>query len=401
MGFADNILALRSPPAAPVEQRSELGSSAIPGPAANVGSFAAVNLSTTESALQQVAIWAAQDLIASVAAQLPIDTYRKQADGTNRNIPNPRIIDDPDGMGHGSQDWVYQYLGSKLSRGNTYGKQAYDDNGFPSQVVLYDPDEVSGWRDKNTGAVRWRVCGVDLPAGTPMWHRRSYPRAGHLLGLSPIKVHATTIRLGISSSRFGAQFFTDSAIPSALLTNSEVEIDGTVAAEVKSRWMAAIYGTREPAVFGKGWEYKQLSLAPEESQFLETNKYSQAQCARIYGPNVAEILGYETGGSMTYANVVDRSIDFLKFTLNRHLRDVETTMSLWLPRGQFVKLNRAALLETDLLSRFKAYQIAIGSHFMAPSEPRGFEDWAPLTAAQKKELEDMPAPKPPKEEPPK
>lgn len=400
MGFADNILALRTAPAAPVEQRSELGSSAIPGPmSGGVGSFAAVDLSSTMSALQQVAIWAAQDLIASISSQLPVDTYIAQPGG-NTNIPNPRVVDDPDGMGHGSQDWIYQYLTSKLSRGNVYGRQVFDANGYPTQVVLYDPEQVDGRRDRVTGEVQWRVCGTTVPA-SQMWHRRSYPRAGHLLGLSPVQVHATTIRLGIASSRFGAQFFSDSAIPSGLLTNDQEEIDSTIAKEVKARWMAAVYGTREPAVFGKGWKYEQLSLAPEESQFLETNKYSQAQCARIYGPNVAEILGYESGGSMTYANMVDRSIDFLKFTLNRHLRDVESTMSLWLPRGQFVKLNRAALLETDLLTRFKAYQTAIGSRFLAPSEARAYEDLQPLTPSQQEELASMPAAQPPKEDPPK
>lgn len=391
MGLADGVLAVRR--GGPVEKRAEWGTSAIPGPLQGQGNgtFAQVNLSKMEYAYQQIAVWSSIDLIASVASQLPLDTFRKMPDGTNKNIGNPKIIEDPDGTGHGAQDWVYQYLGSKLGRGNTYGRQAIGADGLPTQTVLYHPDDVDGRRDPVTGEVKWRVNYKEVPA-SQVWHRRSYPVAGRLLGTSPIGVHATTIGLGISSTRFGAQFFTDGAIPSALLTNEETPIDGKVAAEVKSRWMAAIYGTREPAVMGKGWKYAQISLAPEESQFLETNKYTQAQCARIFGPNVAEILGYETGGSMTYANVVDRSMDFLKYTLNRHLRDLESTMSAWLPRGQFVKVNRGALLETDLLSRFKAYGMAIGGHFMAPSEARSFEDWAPMSEDQKAELEAMPMP---------
>lgn len=401
MGFADNILAARRPAAA-LEQRAEWGSSAIPGPAGAAQSFATVPLDSVESNLQQVAAWSAMDLIASVSAQLPLDTYRRTSDGRTRAITNPAVIDDPAGDGYGSQDWVYQYLISKLSRGNAVGRQVLDQStGYPLQTVLYHPDRVYGWRDRVTGQVRWRIEGVEVPDPKNIWHRRTYPMPGCLMGMSPLALHTTTIRLGVSSSRFGAQFFSDSAVPSALLTNEEVELDETIAKKVKSRWMGAIYGTREPAVFGKGWKYQQVSLAPEESQFLETNKYSQAQTARIFGPNVAEILGYETGGSMTYANVVERSIDFLKFTLNRHLRDVETTMSLWLPRGQFVKVNRNALLETDLLSRFKAYQIAIGSRFLAPSEARDREDLEPFTPAQQAEFDAMPAMQPPKEEPPK
>lgn len=391
MSFAQSILDRRRGKPATIEKRAEWGSSAIPGPLAmgSGGSFANVNLAGLESNLQQVAIWASMDLIASVAAQLPLDTFKKISDKQARNIGNPKVIEDPAGDGQGSEDWVYQYLVSKLGRGNAVGKQVIDPNtGYPLQTVLYHPDTVRGERDRITGRARWWVDGREKDA-SEIWHRRSYPMPGCLTGMSPLQIHMTTIQLGVASTRFGAQFFTDGATPSAALTNEEAEIDGTQAAEVKARWMSAVWGTREPVVFGKGWKFDTISLAPEESQFLETNKYSQAQCARIFGPNVAEILGYETGGSMTYANVEQRSIDFLKFTLNRWLRDLEKTMTLWLPRGQFVKANRNALLETDLLTRFKAYQIGIGSKFLAPSEVRETEDRPPLTAAQKKELESI------------
>lgn len=395
MGFADNILAARRRgETVKAEKRAEWGSSAIPGPLAGGGSFATVSLGTLENNFQQVAIWSSQDLLASVSAQLPIDTYKLLPDGGKKNIGNPKVIEDPGGEGHGVADWVYQYLISKLSRGNAVGRPFYDSNGYPTQIVLYHPDEVQGWRDRSTGRPQWRIDNRMVDP-SEVWHRRSYAMPGAFLGLSPLTIHQTTIRLGVSSTRFGAQFFSDSAIPSAILKNDEENIDQTIATEIKARWMNAVYGTREPVVFGKGWDHKTVSLNPDESQFLETNKYSQAQCARIYGPNIAEILGYETGGTMTYANVEQRSIDFLKFTLNRWLRDLELTMSMWLPRGEFVKVNRAALLETDLLTRFKAYQIATGNRpFLAPSEARDYEDLRPFTEAQMQELESVPAAKP-------
>ncbi len=388
MGFAQDVLARRRGGAA-VEKRAEWGSSAIPSPlaAGGGGSFATVNLASMESNFQMIAIWSAIDLICSVASQLPIDTFKKQGDGSSKNVGNPKVIEDPAGDGYGAADWVYQYLLSKLGSGNVVGRQTFDaSTGYPVQTVLYHPDTVRGERDRVTGRRRWWIDGKEEPNPDNVWHKRSYPVPGCLMGMSPLRTHMTNIQLGIASTRFGAQFFSDSAIPSALLTNEEAEIDQPQATEVKARWMSAIWGTREPAVFGKGWKYSPISLNPDESQFLETNKYSQAQCARIYGPNVAEILGYETGGTMTYSNQVERSMDFLKYTLNRWLRDVENVMTAWLPRGQFVKLNRKALLETDLLGRFKAYQLAIASKFMAPSEAREKEDWAPLTDEQREEI---------------
>lgn len=398
-------LAARVQARAAVERRSvaTFGDSSIPGPMGDVasGSFASIDLRDMESSLQKIAIWSAVDLIAGVAGQLPLDTYRTDADGVAQPIGNGRLVDDPGGEGHGAGDWVYQYLSSKLLRGNAYGKLDSPDNrtGYPTQIVLYHPDDVTGWRDRN-GVTQWRVNGVTVPAAE-IWHRRSYPVAGCLLGMSPILKHATTIGAGIAAGRFGAQFFTDGAHPTSLLINSEEEIDGTKAREVKNRFVATVWGSREPIVLGRGWDHRPVSVTPEESQFLQTQQYTGAECCRIFGPGLAEILGYDTGTSMTYSNIEQRAIDLLKFVLNRWLRDVESVLTRYLPGGQYVRFNRKALLETDILTRYKAHNMAIAGHYMAPSEIRPIEDLPPLTPEQLAEIDKLavPAPilRPPKE----
>jgi HK97 family phage portal protein len=380
MGFADRVIARAAP-----EQRAitEWGSSAIPGPLGNMamggGSYSSVDLRRSEASLQKVAVWSSIDLIAGIASQLPLQTFRSQPDGTGKTIANPKFVDDPGGDDQGTGDWVYQYLGSKLMRGNAYGRPAsYDPmTGNPTQIVLLHPDDVKGSRDRYTGVVTWRVNGQDVPA-SQMWHRRAYPVAGQLLGLSPIGQHATTIGQGISAARFGMQFFSDGGHPSSMLHNTEEEIDQTKATVVKSRFMSTVWGSREPLVMGRGWEYKPLSIAPNESQFLETQKFTGAECCRIFGPNVAEILGYETGGSMTYANQEQRAIDFLKFTLNRWLRDVEAVFTRYLPRPQYVRFDRRVLLETDLLTRYQAHKTARDIGLSNIDELRAAEDMSPL-----------------------
>jgi phage portal protein BeeE len=162
-------------------------------------------------------------------------------------------------------------------------------------------------------------------------------------------------------------------------------------------------GTREPVVLGKGWKWQQISIAPEESQFLQTNKYTEAQCARIYGPGMAEVLGYETGNTMTYANVEQRDIHLLTYALDKWLVKIEKILSGMLPGPRFVRIDRAALLRTDLLTRYKAHAIGIAGRFLAPSQVRTIEDMPPFTDEEKAEIEAMalvlPAPslRPPKE----
>lgn len=396
MGFAERVLARTAAP----ERRAvaEWGTSAIPGPLgdmAGAGTFASIDLRKAEASLQKVAVWASVDLIAGLASQLPIDVFQARPDGSTNMIDTPKFVKDPGGDRRGTGDWIYQYLLSKLLRGNAYGKVADVDprNGNPTQIVLYHPDDVHGRRDRISGEPKWRVQGFDVP-NSEMWHQRSYPVPGQLIGLSPIGQHATTIGQGMAAARFGYQFFTDGGHPSALLMNSEEEMDQIKSSKVKAKWMSTVWGSREPVVMGRGWEYKPLSVQPNESQFLETQKYTAAECCKIFGPGLAEVLGYDTGGSLTYSNVEQRAIDLLKFVLNRWLRDVEAIFTGYLPGKQFIKFNRAALLETDILTRYRAHNMAIAGHWLAPSEVRPIEDMAPLTADQKAELDALALPAP-------
>lgn len=361
------------------ERRSPFAEPPIPRPSMLGSTFASINLSHAEASLQKVAVWAATDLVASLVATLPVDVYEGTG-AARKELPKPRLLEDPAGDGYGLGDWTYQYMMSVLLRGNTYGKVADRDRmANPTQVVLYHPDEVQGWRDPASGVARWRVSGetLDAEAAADMWHQRAYTIPGRLLGLSPVAHHASTIGQGLAAAKFGQQFFEEGGTPSGLLTNEQA-LDPKQAAVAKQRFMAALRGSREPLVLGQGWKFQAVSVAPDESQFLETQKYTAAECARIYGPGMPEILGYETGGSMTYANVEQRSLDLLTYALDRWLVRTEHMWTAMLPPGQYVKINRSALARTDLLTRYRAHAIALRNQFMVPNEARDIEDKAPL-----------------------
>jgi HK97 family phage portal protein len=360
----------------PRERRGPFPEPVIPRPSATGRSFARVNLSRTEASLQEVAVWSAVDLIASLVSTLPLDVY--QGTGKARvEVAKPEVMVDPAGDGHGLDDWVYQYMMSTLLRGNAFGEVGNRDRaGNPTLIVLYHPDDVQGWRDEKTGLPKWRAGGKEVPT-EDMWHRRAYPMPGRMLGLSPIEHHAGTIGLGIAASRFGMQWFEDGAHPSGMLTNDK-PLDQKTANTAKKRFLAALGGTRDVAVLGSGWKYQAIQVSANESQFLETQRYSSAECARIYGPGMPEILGYDTGGSMTYANVEQRSLDLLTYSIDRWLVRTENMFNSMLPEGQYTKYNRAALARTDLLTRTRAHAIALQNRWTVVNEVRDLEDQEPV-----------------------
>ena len=271
------------------------------------------------NAVQSVAVYSTVDLICSLASELPVQAFT----GDGRRIQTPGNVLDPGGDGSGVEDWTYRLLSSWLLAGNAYGAELSWDgrSGRATRVDLIHPDDVTCAIVK--GQPVWRVGGVEVKDPSKFQHRRVNPVAGRVLGLSRIEMHASTIGVSLSATRFGRQWFTEGAHPSAMLVNTEVPITAEVAQVAKDRYLAAHRGSREPVVLGKGWEHKQIQISPEESQFLETSGLTEAQCARIYGPGFAEVLGYATGGSMTYANVVDRRQDLLVFSMNRCIRRAE------------------------------------------------------------------------------
>ncbi|WP_189243167.1 phage portal protein [Planobispora rosea] len=340
-------------------------------------SYDQVDLSRTETSLQKVAVWSSVDLIASLASELPIDVYR--GEGTDRTLlKTPTWLLDHGADEHGVEDWLFQLLMSLLLRGNVYGiirDRNRRGDSFPTAVELLHPDHVTV--RLVDGEAVFAFDGRDIPK-TDLFHRRAYPLPGVVLGLSPIANHATTIGLGIAVTRFGAQWFNDGAHPGGMLTNTEVDMTPDLARTAKERFMAALRGTREPVVLGKGWNYQQIQIAPEESQFLETHQFTGAECARIFGPGLAEVLGYESGGSMTYSNVESRSTHLLVYALNRWLRRTERILTAMLPRGQYAQFNRDALLQTTTLTRFQAHEIALRNGWATVNEVRAIEDRPPV-----------------------
>jgi HK97 family phage portal protein len=331
---------------------------------------------SAEASLQKVAVWGCVDLTAKAGEMLPVDVFTGVG-AAKHEVEMPGWMEDLGGQGFGLHDWVSQFIYSGMLRGNVIAPVVARDprSGLPTCLPIAHPDDVKITRDGG-----WRIGGYDLGVDE-VWHRRMMAPPGSRMGLSVIEVHMTSIGLGLDALRFGAKWFQDGGIPSSLLT-TEQDLDQPKADQAKARWIAAVSGRREPAVLGNGWKWQQVSVSADESQFLETNKYTAAECCRIFGPAYAEVLGYETGGSMTYSNREQRILDLLTFALDPWFVRVERALTSLLPPGTFVKINRKALLRTDLLARFQAHAVALTNKWTTIDEVRDDEDMAQLTPEQ-------------------
>jgi phage portal protein BeeE len=91
---------------------------------------------------------------------------------------------------------------------------------------------------------------------------------------------------------------------------------------------------------------------------------------------------------VTYANREQRTQDLLAFRLGPAIARRERALSRLTVRGQYVKLNTAALLRADLMTRYKSYEIGLRNGFLSFDEVADLEDREPLTAEQLQALHD-------------
>jgi HK97 family phage portal protein len=345
-------------------------------PAASTYAQMPVNPST---ALQHSAVWACVNLIAGSISTLPLYAYRR---GDRDPLPDlPPLLRQPSATMN-LPDWLYAALQSLLLRGNCYGL-IVDRTGaglLPAQVELLAPDTVQVTTEQ--GRLVIRVNGEEVDPAS-IWHVKAYTSAGNVVGLSPIQHARQAIGLGLGAEKFGAQFFGESAIPSGLLTTDQRLLPKD-ARDLKELWKASHGGRRDIAVLGDGARFQPISVNPEESQFLETTRANVATVARYFGVQ-PELIGGESGGSLTYANVEQRALDFLQFGLAPWLVRLETAISALLSSTTTVKFNAGALVRTDLLTRYQAHESAIRAGWKLRSEVRDLEDLPPIAGIDDQE----------------
>jgi HK97 family phage portal protein len=333
--------------------------------------------SSVDTALTLVPVFAATRLLADGVASLPLQTFRQAGDVRTR-IEDAPLLRDPSQQGTG-YDWLHRAMTSLTLRGNAFGFiTQFDAEMHARQLEWLHPDEVAVGDNRATSRPRWFWRGRPIDPDR-MLHVAGYTLPGQVLGLSPIAAYALTIETGLLSQQFGRDWFRNGSVPSSVL-QTEHQVNEDQATVMKERFRRAT-SSREPVVLGAGVEYKPISVPPNESQFLATMKATVNQIAAIYGIP-PEMIGGESGSSMTYANVEQQAINFVTYTLRPYLVKLETALSTLLPRPQYVRFNVDGIVRADLKTRYEAHHIALKDGWKSKDEVRALEDLPPLPDGQ-------------------
>lgn len=354
-----------------------------------------------EGAMRQSAVWRCVNKIALALAMLRPGAFRGPGFGVGQAVrvdPAPQMLVQPS-ADCSVMEWAYAVWVSLLVRGNVYGLiVARDRLGYPVQVELQHPDQVRV-RKRDDGTYEYKLRNEVIDPSV-LWHKAIHRMPGSRVGMSPIQYAARYTRTAQSAETFGLQWFQDGGHPSAVLSNKNAnKISQEQAQKVKDTFLAATRGSREPIVMAGGWEYQQIQIRPDESQFLTAINATEEQIAGFFGLTAVQAGFTPPGGKgavVTYQNIEQSSLDFLLYPVSPWLYLWEEWLGALLARGQYVKCDTSPLTRTDILTRWRAYTLMTGSRALTQDEVRELDDRAPLTPEQRQQISDL-GPPPPKQ----
>ena len=326
-------------------------------------------------------------LLADMAATLPWGAIRggKRADtavtGPPVPAPTPPLLLDPSPY-MTRDETIEMMVGSLIWRG--YAPvllQNLDSSGRPRFASPLHPDEVTvTWNTNMTQPVyHWRgrpmIEGVDIAVA----HMPKLP--GDPKGLGPFEAAKATLRGVLDANDYARRLFSDSAVPSGYLKHPG-KLTHPEAVDLMDTWDDTHQGGRGTGVVSGGVEYVQLSMTPEQAQFLLTRAFGIQEVARLLGIP-AHILNAGTppqsANSLTYTNVPAVRSELVTLTLYpTYLRRIEGLFTRLLPRGMSAAFDLADILKGDDKSRFEAAKVAIDAGILTVDEARARENLAPL-----------------------
>jgi HK97 family phage portal protein len=335
---------------------------------------------TSDKALRLSAVWACVRLLSDTISSLPVHVYRGDDE-----VDTPPILREP-AASYPMHDFVAATMTSLLLRGNAFALiTARSGAGMlPSQVELVHPDRVGVTLNAETQQVEYRIGGVEFDA-SDVWHVRAYAQPGAVLGMSPVSFASESIGLGLAAQQYGAEYFSAGGVPVGTLDVADNpaqpwdDAANDSLTEVWRNWRRD--GRRRGKVpILNGVKFTPVSINPDESQFLETQRFNVSQIARVFGVPPEMIAG-EAGNSLTYANTAERSVDYLKYAISPWLVRLDHALGRLLPSTLSVKLNADALLRSTTKDRYEAHEIALRAGFLTIDEVRELEDLPPMPVA--------------------
>ncbi|MBC2655085.1 phage portal protein [Pseudomonas sp. MSSRFD41] len=341
------------------------------------------------SALKLTAVYACIYVLSSTMGQLPLSVLRKVGGRIEPGTDHPAhyLLHDEPNQWQTSYRWRETKQAHALGWGNGFTRIVRSRRGELQTLDMCEP-----WvTDLVKNGSRW-VYSTQDEDGQPlavapedMIHLRAIG-SKRRMGTSPIQQNAETVGLGMAAVRYGKEFFEGGGRPTGIVSVKDGKLGNDAWERLKRVWRDAAGALKrsdnKTLLMPAELDYKALTIAPEDAQFLETRKLTRSEIASMFNVPSHMINDLEKA---TFSNISEQAIQFVRHSVMPWIKNWEEEINRRVftraerLAGYYVKFNLAGLLRGTPKERAEFYRIAIQDGWMSRNEVRVLEDLNPLT----------------------
>jgi len=341
---------------------------------------------TNDNSLKISTVYACIRNISEDIGKLPLKVYQKVGNGKEEKPDHPvyKILHDTPNPEMAAMSFRQTMTAHILGWGNAYAEIQRDIHGRVAGLWPIRPDRVSPFRDGNKDI--WYEISTDNNEKINLRYDRVLHLPGFsydgLMGYNVIAYAKESLGFAKAAEKFGATFFGNGATPSGVL-----EHPGSLSKEaferLKAEKEAGFTGdnAHKMMILEEGMKFTQISIPPEDAQFLETRQFSIPEICRWFRMPPHKVHDLTRA---TFSNIEHQAIEYVTDTLTpwfiRWEQEINRKLFSEKERrdGYYVKHIAEGLLRGDIKSRYDAYAVGRNWGWLSANDIRQFEDMDPI-----------------------
>ncbi|RJF99023.1 phage portal protein [Noviherbaspirillum saxi] len=341
---------------------------------------------TPDTALALTALQNCVTLLAESIAQLPLELYRRTAEG-QREVARDHSLYRV--LAWEPNEWQtpfeYREQGQIAAglRGNAISLIDRDPDGTVTALYpVTDPVQVLRGNDRKP---YYRINGAE-PIPQRMVHHVRWISLNSYFGLSPIVLHANAIGHAQAIRQYAGKSFLNGTALSGVIERpreSPPIKEQSAVDKLVDEWQRKYGGSenaKKVALLQEGMTFKPLSMTNVDADLIAALKLTSLEIARIYKvpPHMIGELD-----KATFSNIEHQAIQFVIYTLlpwiKRHEQAMMRDFLLPSERAEYyIEFNVSGLLRGDQSSRFAAYAVARQWGWLSVNDIRRLENLPPI-----------------------
>ncbi|MGX7679083.1 phage portal protein [Jatrophihabitans sp. DSM 45814] len=317
---------------------AEWGDSSIPPNSAGTDFSSSLGGASGEGAALGIStVFACLKALHDDVTTLPFMAYEGERFGPHQPLKiQPRIVTEPFGPDVAPEVGFGQLAYSKAARGNAYAFVVATDpkTGLPDQTTILHPDAVHPTRDRK--GVKCFKIGPETYYSDKVIHMTGLMQPGAVAGIDVLTAQRLLFDLALKVGQYADGFFGGGGSPAGVISVKESG-NRKKAREVKEAWEAGHAGVanaHRPAVLFGGATWQQLSVSPENAQFLETRRFLREEVCGLYNVplhRIQAIIDNAAQGGGKGLDALDAG--YIRHGILPLLRSIEIAWNRMIPGG--------------------------------------------------------------------